>query len=79
MLEMYQEGFALNDVELLVSLARLESGGQLVGQLEQEIMLSWAAMVFLTLKTLGLGRRPESVSTATSAVYYAILSYSTPR
>ncbi|BDA50302.1 hypothetical protein COCOBI_15-4310 [Coccomyxa sp. Obi] len=58
LLEMHLEGFTLADMEVMLSLARLESGGRLVEPLEQEILLSWCAMVMLTLETVGLPRRP---------------------
>ncbi|CAL8465195.1 g4730 [Coccomyxa elongata] len=58
LLEMHLEGFTLADMEVMLSLARLESGGKLVEPLEQEILLSWCAMVMLTLETVGLPRRP---------------------
>ncbi len=61
LLEMHLEGFTLADMEVMLSLARLESGGRLVEPLEQEILLSWCAMVMLTLETVGLPRRPSAV------------------
>lgn len=61
LLEMHLEGFTLADMEVMLSLARLESGGKLVEPLEQEILLSWCAMVMLTLETVGLPRRPYAV------------------
>ncbi len=61
LLEMHLEGFTLADMEVMLSMARLESGGKLVEPLEQEILLSWCAMVMLTLETVGLPRRPYAV------------------
>lgn len=60
-LDMHLEGFSLSSMEVMLSLARLESGGSLLEPLEQEILLSWCAMVMLTLETAGLPRRPEGV------------------
>ena len=59
---MFLEGISLSEMETMMALARLESGGQLVGPLEQDIMLSWSAMVFLTLQAIGLPLRPSGVS-----------------
>lgn len=59
---MHLEGYSLNDIELMLSYARLESGGLLVEPIEQEILLSWTAMVMLTLQTVGLDIRPAGVS-----------------
>ena len=53
-LEMFLQGISLSEMEAMMAVARLESGGQLVGDLDQEVMLSWAAMVFLTLQAIGL-------------------------
>ena len=61
-LEMYLEGISLSEIEAMMAIARLESGGQLVGPLQQEVMLSWSAMVFLTLQAIGLPLRPSRVS-----------------
>lgn len=61
-LEMYLEGISLSEIEAMMAIARLESGGQLVGPLQQEVMLSWSAMVFLTLQAIGLPLRPSGVS-----------------
>ena len=61
-LEMFLEGISLSEMETMMAVARLESGGQLVGPLEQDIMLSWSAMVFLTLQAIGLPLRPSGVS-----------------
>ncbi len=63
LLEMHLEGFSLADTEVMLSMARLESGGVLLEALEQEILLSWCAMVMLTLETVGLPRRPAAVRT----------------
>jgi len=60
-LDMHLEGFSLNSIEVMLSLARLESGGSLLEPLEQDILLSWCAMVMLTLETAGAPRRPEGV------------------
>ena len=61
-LDMYLEGISLSEMEAMMAVARLESGGQLVGPLQQEILLSWSAMVFLTLQAIGLPLRPSGVS-----------------
>ena len=58
---MHLEGFTLADMEVMLSMARLESGGTLLEALEQEILLSWCAMVMLTLETVGLQRRLAAV------------------
>ena len=60
-LDMYLEGISLSEMEAMMAVARLESGGQLVGPLQQEILLSWSAMVFLTLQAIGLPLRPSGV------------------
>lgn len=58
---MFLEGISLSEMEAMMAVARLESGGQLVGPLEQEVMLSWSAMVSLTLQAIGLPLRPSGV------------------
>ena len=53
-LEMFLQGISLSEMEAMMAVARLESGGQLVGDLDADVMLSWAAMVVLTLQAIGL-------------------------
>ncbi|CAK0785333.1 hypothetical protein CVIRNUC_008540 [Coccomyxa viridis] len=72
-LEMFLQGISLSEMEAMMAVARLESGGQLVGDLDQEVMLSWAAMVFLTLQAIGLpmtasgeGRRARAQGSASA-------------
>ena len=62
-LEMFLQGISLSEMEAMMAVARLESGGQLVGDLDQEIMLSWAAMVVLTLQAIGLPMTASGVHT----------------
>ena len=59
---MYLEGISLSEMDAMIAVAQLESGGQLVGPLQQEVLLSWTAMVFLTLQAIGLPLRPSGVS-----------------
>jgi hypothetical protein len=58
---MHLEGISLRDVEVMLAVARLESGGSLVEPIEQEILLSTTAMVLLTLQIVGVQPRPAGV------------------
>ena len=53
---MHREGYTLEDVQLMVAAAGLASGNQLLSALEQEVLLSWVAVVFLSLQEAGVPR-----------------------
>ena len=65
---MFLQGISLSEMEARRAVARLESGGQLVGDLDQEVMLSWAAMVFLTLQAIGLPMTASGVRAHSSVL-----------
>ena len=53
LLDVYRTGRSAQDMELALTVASLESGATLMGPLEQDMLLSWIALVLQTLATLG--------------------------
>ncbi|KAK9851676.1 hypothetical protein WJX84_011863 [Apatococcus fuscideae] len=53
-IQMHREGYRLEDVQLIVAAAGLASGNKLLTALEQEVLLSWVAVVFLSLQEAGV-------------------------
>ena len=63
-------GITLRELEGALTVAGLQSGGQLLAPLEQETALSWAGFVLLTLEAVGLplhaeARPPRALSKVT--------------
>ncbi|GAB4814423.1 hypothetical protein N2152v2_001469 [Parachlorella kessleri] len=52
--QMYRAGYTLDDVKLSISLGGLEYGGQLLSPLHEDLLLSWVAIVMMTLKQVGV-------------------------
>ena len=53
-------GVTLRDLEGALTVAALQSAGQLLAPLEQETALSWAGFVLLTLEAVGLPLHAEA-------------------
>ncbi|KAK9813793.1 hypothetical protein WJX73_010091 [Symbiochloris irregularis] len=51
-MEMYRSGLWLQDLQLALSVATLESGGRLLAPIEQELALMWTGLVFMTMREL---------------------------
>ncbi|KAK9815214.1 hypothetical protein WJX72_000077, partial [[Myrmecia] bisecta] len=59
LIDTFQEGMSIKRIELALTFAALQSGGTLMAPLEQEVVLSWAALVFLTLREVDVPLYPE--------------------
>lgn len=54
LLELYRQGCTVEELQSTLLLAALQSGGQLLQPIEQEVLVSWATMVLLTLQLVGV-------------------------
>ncbi|CAD7699837.1 unnamed protein product [Ostreobium quekettii] len=67
--EAFLEGFTAEDMQVSVALTCLEASKPILTDLEQDILVSWVALVMLTLAQLGIRPRPLApTSTSTSQV-----------
>ncbi|KAL4423032.1 hypothetical protein ABPG77_002066 [Micractinium sp. CCAP 211/92] len=58
-IEMYQQGASVDDVKVALSLAGLQHGGKLLSPLDEDILLSWVAVVMMALQMVGVPLAPE--------------------
>lgn len=59
--EMYQQGATVDDVKVALSLAGLQHGGQLLSPLDEDILLSWVAVIVMALEMVGAPLAPEGL------------------
>ncbi|KAK9832512.1 hypothetical protein WJX81_003538 [Elliptochloris bilobata] len=59
-IEAHRSGISLRDLEGALTVAGLQSGGQLLAPLEQETALSWAGFALLTLEAIGVPLHTEA-------------------
>ncbi|EFN55333.1 expressed protein [Chlorella variabilis] len=57
--EMYREGVTLDDAKVMLSLASLQHGGQLLKPMDEDILLSWVAVIMIALQAVGVPLNPE--------------------
>ncbi|KAL4428301.1 hypothetical protein ABPG75_002390 [Micractinium tetrahymenae] len=61
-IEIYQQGATVDDVKVALSLAGLQHGGQLLSPMDEDILLSWVAVVMMALQMVGVPLAPEGVA-----------------
>ncbi len=75
---MHREGYRLEDVQLMVAAAGLASGNKLLAPLEQEVLLSWVAVVFLALQEAGVPRDLQVGAATVPPSSLSLISISLP-
>jgi hypothetical protein len=65
--EMYREGVTLEDAKLLLSLASLQQGGQLLGPMDEDILVNYVAVIMIALEMVGVPLKPEVGCRASAA------------
>ncbi|KAI3428594.1 hypothetical protein D9Q98_007417 [Chlorella vulgaris] len=57
--DMYRRGVTLEDVKLMLSLASLQNGGQMLTALDEDVLTNYCAVIMLALEAVGVPLAPE--------------------
>ncbi|PSC70908.1 hypothetical protein C2E20_5721 [Micractinium conductrix] len=58
-IQMYREGVTVDDVKVALSLAGLQHGGQLLSPVDEDVLVSWVAVIMMALQMVGVPLLPQ--------------------